>query len=104
MRLASRATAAHCPARRAIRWRCRCQRTCCCGSPAVDATAIREGFPFDQRGDGFPRVIGGGPDIGALEGVAPRNNLPVPALAPWLVAMLSALLGVLGLRSRRRSA
>jgi len=74
------------------------------GSPAVDGGSNPEGFTFDQRGDGFPRVVGGGPDIGALEGVAPRPDLPVPALAPWLVAMLSALLGVLGLRSRRRSA
>jgi len=73
------------------------------GSPAVDAGSNPEGFLYDQRGPLFPRVVGAGPDIGAIEGVTSRLNVPVPALAPWLVAMLSALLGVFGLRSRRRS-
>jgi hypothetical protein len=72
------------------------------GSPAIDAGSNPEGFETDQRGLGFPRVVGSGPDIGAIEGVT-SPDFPVPALAPWLVAMLSALLGVLGLRSRRRS-
>jgi hypothetical protein len=71
------------------------------GSPAIDTGSNPEDFPFDQRGPGFPRVVGAGPDIGAIEGVT-RRDVPVPALAPWLVALMSALLGALGLRLRRR--
>ena len=71
------------------------------GSPAVDTGNNDEGWEFDQRGPGFPRVVGLAPDIGAIEGTIGRD-IPVPALAPWLVAMLSALLGVLGLARRRR--
>jgi predicted outer membrane repeat protein len=39
------------------------------GSPAVDAGANPAGLSFDQRGPGFPRVLGGAADIGAAEGV-----------------------------------
>ena len=39
------------------------------GSPAVDAGNNNAALTNDQRGSGFPRVIGGAPDIGAFEGV-----------------------------------
>jgi hypothetical protein len=71
------------------------------GSPAIDTGLNPENFAYEQRGAGFPRLRGPAPDIGATEGsISP--DLPVPALGPWLVAALSALLGVLGLASRRR--
>ena len=73
------------------------------GSPAINTGFNPEGFEYEQRGVGFPRVVGIAPDIGATEGAIARD-IPVPALAPWLVAALSALLGVLGLRRRRRPA
>jgi hypothetical protein len=73
------------------------------GSPALDAGNNLEGFEFEQRGNGFPRVVGPEADIGATEGaVDAPGSVPVPALAPWLVALLSALLGALGLARRRR--
>jgi hypothetical protein len=36
-------------------------------SPAINAGNNAAGVSFDQRGSGFPRVIGAGPDIGAFE-------------------------------------
>jgi hypothetical protein len=39
------------------------------GSPAVDAGNNNASLTSDQRGTGFPRVIGVAPDIGASEGV-----------------------------------
>jgi hypothetical protein len=39
------------------------------GSPAEDAGNNASGDPSDQRGTGFPRVIGPSADIGAFEGV-----------------------------------
>ena len=40
-------------------------------SPALDAGNNTNGFNYDQRGDGFPRVVGANADIGAFEGVSP---------------------------------
>ena len=37
------------------------------GSPAIDTGDNTEGSPFDQRGNGFPRVVGAFADIGAFE-------------------------------------
>ncbi len=37
------------------------------GSPAIDAGANPTFLPYDQRGAGFPRVVGGIADIGAYE-------------------------------------
>jgi hypothetical protein len=37
------------------------------GSPAVDAGDNIDAPDFDQRGPGFPRIVGGAMDIGALE-------------------------------------
>ncbi len=39
------------------------------GSPAVDAGNNSAGLTTDQRGTGFPRIVGPAPDIGAFEGV-----------------------------------
>jgi len=39
------------------------------GSPAVDAGNNSAGGVTDQRGTGFPRIVGPAPDIGAFEGV-----------------------------------
>ncbi len=49
------------------------------GSPAVDAAAATS-FLTDQRG--FPRTIGAGPDIGAVEGSAPPTRLLAEG-GPW---------------------
>jgi hypothetical protein len=75
------------------------------GSPAIDAGANPEGFEYEQRGEGFPRVVGLFTDIGATEGAIVRPviaTVPVPALGPWMLGLLSALLGALGLARRRR--
>jgi hypothetical protein len=37
------------------------------GSPAIDAGANPFDLAFDQRGEGFPRVVGASADIGAIE-------------------------------------
>ncbi len=37
------------------------------GSPAINAGNDIQGFPYDERGPGFPRVYGGRADIGAYE-------------------------------------
>lgn len=73
------------------------------GSPALNTGNNNEGFEFDERGTGFPRVTGPAADIGAYEGSVPKPNpLPVPGLGPWALGLLSALLGALGLVRRRR--
>ena len=73
------------------------------GSPAIDTGANPEGFAYEQRGEGFARVVGPAADIGATEGSVPRPvNVPVPVLGPWTLGLLSALLGALGLVRRRR--
>jgi len=42
------------------------------GSPAIGAGSNPLGLPFDQRGSGFTRATGNGPDIGAIEAVEDR--------------------------------
>jgi hypothetical protein len=37
------------------------------GSPAIDAGNNAHNYQFDQRGEGFPRVVNGRADIGAYE-------------------------------------
>jgi hypothetical protein len=39
------------------------------GSPAINTGSNPLALPFDQRGPGFPRAIGGATDMGAMEGV-----------------------------------
>src|SRR5207253_2438365 len=57
------------------------------GSPAVNAGSNPAGLAFDQRGAGFPRLLGAGVDIGAFEGVLP---VPVGMLNPLAVALPGA--------------
>lgn len=49
------------------------------GSPAIDAGNNSGGLAFDQRGDGFPRVVGAAADIGAFE-VQSTAPPPVPPI------------------------
>ncbi|HST27065.1 MAG TPA: choice-of-anchor Q domain-containing protein [Rudaea sp.] len=70
------------------------------GSPAVDAGANPSSLASDQRGAGFPRVLGAVTDIGAFEGaLAPAPVLPVPILPGWLAVVLAVLLGAGGWRA-----
>src|SRR5262249_22109771 len=43
------------------------------GSPAIDAGDNTDAPPFDQRGPGFPRIVGGTIDIGAFEVQSPNR-------------------------------
>jgi hypothetical protein len=72
-------------------------------SPVHDVGANPLGFDFDQRGNGFPRSVGGGPDIGAIEAApaAPFVPAPAPTLSAWALTALTGLLAWLGLRQRR---
>jgi hypothetical protein len=73
------------------------------GSPALDAGSNVGGLPNDQRGDGYPRVVGAGPDIGAFEGfvVPPPMTVNVPAASNALLALLGALIALAGAAARR---
>lgn len=66
------------------------------GSPAIDQGSNSWPFDYDERGPGYPRVVGSAADIGAFEGAIPAP--PVPTLGSLALALLSALLGFLGLR------
>jgi hypothetical protein len=44
------------------------------GSPAIDAGSNPFDLEFDQRGDGFPRVVGAAADIGAIEFAGVDND------------------------------
>jgi hypothetical protein len=41
------------------------------GSPVINAGSNPFGLPTDQRGDGFPRTVGAGTDMGAFESTSP---------------------------------
>jgi hypothetical protein len=68
------------------------------GSPVRDAGSNPLALTTDQRGAGFPRVVGAATDIGAVEGVA-AVVAAVPTLAPWGLGLLLSLLGWLGTRA-----
>ena len=73
------------------------------GSPAVDAGSNSLGLGNDQRGTGFPRVLGAAADIGAFEGtLAPAPMTPAPSLSARLAALLAALVGVGAWRALRQ--
>lgn len=72
-------------------------------SPAIDQGANPLGLATDQRGAGFQRVSGAATDIGSFErtGVSIATvSHQIPTLGPWSLALLSALLALLGLRRR----
>lgn len=72
------------------------------GSPAIDAGSNPSNFANDQRGSGFPRVVGAAVDIGAFEGtVVLAPPVPAPALSIWALGMLAGLLALFGWRRRR---
>lgn len=75
------------------------------GSPAVDAGIYAQVGEFDQRGEGYPRVVGAAPDIGAFELQAPAAvQTPVPTLSTGWLVLLAACFGIGGgtyLRARQ---
>ena len=69
------------------------------GSPAIDKGANPLALAFDQRGKGFPRVIGAAADIGAFEVQAGPLSIPtLEVLALIALSTFSALVGVASLR------
>ncbi|MET0229918.1 MAG: choice-of-anchor Q domain-containing protein [Rhodanobacteraceae bacterium] len=83
-------------------------------SPGIDAGNNDASLSSDQRGSGYPRVVGTAADIGAFEYDGPTeipSGAPsparVPALGAWASGALLALLALCGLRAshlRRRHA
>jgi hypothetical protein len=77
------------------------------GSPAVDAGNNIAALATDQRGAGFPRVLGAATDIGAFEGVvaavppALPPAVPAPAASGWTLGVLGLALACLGIRRCR---
>ena len=81
-------------------------------SPGVDAGNNDASLTSDQRGTGYPRVVGTAADIGAFEyngatqiPAGAPNPASVPTLAAWASGALVALLAIVGLRaasSRKR--
>ena len=73
-------------------------------SRGIDAGNNDADLASDQRGDGYPRVVGAAADIGAFEydGVSPAGEAraaSVPALGGWTCAFLLALLAIAGGRA-----
>jgi hypothetical protein len=75
-------------------------------SPAIDAGDNLSQLVSDQRGAGYPRILGAAADIGAYEyhpaspaGADPRA---VPALSDWAGALLLGCLAWIGLRDAGR--
>jgi hypothetical protein len=75
------------------------------GSPLIDAgDPAFSGLSTDQRGAGFPRIINGRVDIGAVEfgTAAAAEKVPAPTLGLGGQLGLGALLGLAGLAVARR--
>lgn len=72
------------------------------GSPAIDRGSNPSAASFDQRGPGYPRVVGASADIGAFEWAAPPPYLPVPSLSKWAALLLALGLGGLAARQLPR--
>lgn len=65
------------------------------GSPAIDAGTNALGLSWDQRGAGFPRVVGGAADVGAHEtGTTDLFALTVTRTGPGAGAVASADFGI----------
>lgn len=79
------------------------------GSPALGAgnpALIPAGVTTDQRGVGYARVVNGSLDLGSVEAAAAPSAAaatPAPALSRWAMLALAGLLGLFGLRKRRRT-
>ncbi len=81
------------------------------GSPALDTGSNPAALAFDQRGAGFPRTVGAGTDMGAVEGIGAAPPIivatPVPTLSQWGLALLGVLMAgwamLTGFGGRRRS-
>jgi len=79
-------------------------------SPVIDAGDNPAELSSDQRGDGYPRVVGTAADIGAFEYDARAVSgtaLPVPSSSGWMTSLLlslTAMLGLFALRRHRRDA
>jgi hypothetical protein len=72
------------------------------GSPARDAGNDVASLGTDQRGPGYPRVVGVAADIGAFEAsLAPLLSAAVPTTSSWLLGLLA---GALAWLARRRLA
>lgn len=77
------------------------------GSPAIDAGTPGAVVPaFDQRGDGFPRVLAGRVDVGAVE-TPPTLPATGQAIPPWIpiaggVLLVGGLIAVVATALRRR--
>ena len=76
------------------------------GSPLINAgDPAFSGLATDQRGAGFPRIVNGRVDIGAVEfgtGAVAAATIPAPALGLGGQLGLGALLGLAGLAVTRR--
>lgn len=69
------------------------------GSPVVGAGNNVAGLTNDQRGDGFPRLTNGAADIGSVQaGGDAAEQVPIPTLSTWAMALMAGLLGLLGWR------
>lgn len=79
------------------------------GSPALgagNAALIPAGVTTDQRGVGYARVVNGSLDLGSVEAAAAPPAVaatPAPALSRWAMLALAGLLGLFGLRKRKRT-
>jgi hypothetical protein len=79
------------------------------GSPAIDAGNNVAALLTDQRGAGFPRVLGVAADIGAFEGVVAAvptapSPVPAPARSGWALGWLGLALAWIGIRHCRSQA
>jgi len=75
------------------------------GSPAIEAGNNLAALVTDQRGAGFPRVLGAAADIGAFEGAVAAVPAvlpsPAPAASGWLLGAMGLAMAWLGIRDRR---
>ncbi len=78
------------------------------GSPALNMGLNPLNLATDQRGTGYPRTVAGATDMGAYEATdtppPPVNNLPIPTLSEYALALLALLLAGLGAVFVRRRA